>query len=116
MKAKFYIYRNLHTDTFSVKFRGKVIRHPKKCFLINVDLNVSEKGRERVLRERVKNVHAMLAAKQIKRIPQNLNMDNYEEFFYDPYKYNTFVNSKLEPIFNLKQVLCLNNKIYKKKA
>jgi len=114
MKAKFYIYRNLHTDTFSVKYKGKVIRHPKSCLLLDVEMKVSEKGRERVRREKVKNVHATLAAKQIKRVPKTLNFNDYEEIFYDPYKYDTFVNKDLTPIYEHKEVLCLNNRIYKR--
>jgi len=115
MKAKFYIYRNLHTNTFSIKFRQKVIRHPNSCILKNVIMKVSRKGLLRVRKEKVKNVHAMLAAEKIKSA-KNIKINEYEEFFYDPYKYDTFVKKDKTPIFKAKEVLCLNSELPRPKG
>jgi len=56
-------YFNLHKKVWSVKalegeHRGHVIGHAKKVTLNNVTQRVSEAGRQRVIREKQKNVHA----------------------------------------------------------
>lgn len=61
MKA--FIYRNLRyrdTHTYSVKDTksGKVVAHVENLILYRVQFKVSEVGRQRVLRERKKYVHA----------------------------------------------------------
>ena len=62
---KVYVYFNLHKKLFSVKAlegasKGKVIGHYDRLTLAEVTPKVSIAGRERVLRERQKNVHAGL--------------------------------------------------------
>lgn len=68
-KKKTYVYRNLHKKCYSVKKDGKVVRHADWVLLTADNVNnvvdmetcgftVSQKGRERVLREGRKNVHA----------------------------------------------------------
>lgn len=57
------VYFNLHRKCFSVRARdgadrGKVIAHVRGIVLRDVAFKVSEAGRQRVLRERRKNVHA----------------------------------------------------------
>jgi hypothetical protein len=56
-------YFNLHKMVWSVKalegeHRGRVIGHAKRVTLNNVTQRVSEAGRQRVIREKKKNVHA----------------------------------------------------------
>lgn len=53
-----YVYRNLHTGTWSVRQGGRVIAHPVTIWLSDCKFLVGEKGREKVLREKRKNVHA----------------------------------------------------------
>lgn len=53
-----HVYWNLHKKKFSVRHKGKVIDHVDRLFLCDVEFRVSQKGRQRVLREKVKNVHA----------------------------------------------------------
>jgi hypothetical protein len=52
-------YRNLHTGLWSVK-QDRVAFHTNIIYLKNVDFLVNEKGRQRVLAERKKNVHAFV--------------------------------------------------------
>ena len=67
MKASFNIYWNLNRSCWSVRLRGKVIDHVDKIMVIkNCVFHVSEAGRQRVLREKRKNVHGWIKA------------DNYE--------------------------------------
>jgi hypothetical protein len=61
MKA--FVYFNLHSGLWSVKaldgfLKGKVVGHAERIRLKDCKLKVSEAGRQRVLRERCKNVHA----------------------------------------------------------
>lgn len=53
-----FVYWNLHRECWSVRVRGKVVAHATGLTLERVEFKVSEAGRQRVLRERRKNVHA----------------------------------------------------------
>lgn len=54
------VYRNLHRKCWSVRHRGRVQSHCETVTLGDVTFRVSEAGRQRVLRERRKNVHAVV--------------------------------------------------------
>lgn len=56
------VYYNLHKHTFSIRDRKTriVVGHADYVQLRNVTFHVSEAGRQRVLRERRKNVHAFV--------------------------------------------------------
>ena len=60
--AKYYIYWNLHRNVYSVRLRGRVVAHCENILATNVTFQVSEPGRQRVLKERRKNVHAFVIA------------------------------------------------------
>jgi len=60
---KVFVYFNLRKRCFSVKalegmYKGRVIAHRDSLHLQDAEFKVSEKGRQRVIRERRKNVHA----------------------------------------------------------
>lgn len=60
---KVFVYFNLHKKVWSVKAlegrnKGRVIAHADKVLLRDVTFKVSEAGRQRVIREGRKNVHA----------------------------------------------------------
>lgn len=56
------VYRNLHKKCWSVQAKGdkgwRVVLHLRSLVLMDVEFKVSRAGRERVLREKKKNVHA----------------------------------------------------------
>ena len=56
------VYFNLHKKTFSVRScrTGRVIHHTDKVHIANPEFVVRKAGRERVLREGKKNVHAFV--------------------------------------------------------
>jgi hypothetical protein len=61
-----FVYWNLHRKCFSVKAleganKGRVVAHVNELLLRNATFKVSEAGRQRVLREKRKNVHAGVA-------------------------------------------------------
>jgi len=55
-----FVYRNIHKNCLSVRNvkTGLVMAHVDSITLKNVKFKVSAKGRERVLKEKAKNVHA----------------------------------------------------------
>jgi len=117
--AKYYTYRNLHNDSFSIKNRGLVIQRPKKVLLINVEFKVSQKGRERVIREKRKNVHAVLVSEDYKLLDETINdyLDYNIEIYYNPYKTKTFiVKNTGEEIKHIQKALCINNRIFVKNS
>jgi hypothetical protein len=52
------VYRNLHNGMWSVRQGGIVRIHTNYICLSHAEFKVGEKGRQRVLREKKKNVHA----------------------------------------------------------
>ena len=54
------VYYNLHKKTFSIRCNGKVIAHRDKVTIKNPQYIVGEKGKQRVRREKSKNVHAFV--------------------------------------------------------
>lgn len=59
------VYRNLHKNCWSIRAcegpkRGRLLGHAPALDLTNCRLIVSQKGRERVLRDGKRNVHAFI--------------------------------------------------------
>ena len=81
------VYRNLHKDCFSVKCMktGKVIAHVKDITLSFVTFPVSQAGRNRVLKERRKNVHAF-----VQGIVDTFTVLSEKRICYNPYKKDHF--------------------------
>jgi hypothetical protein len=94
-----FVYRNLHKNCLSVRNikTGLVIAHVDSVTLKNVKFKVSAKGRERVLREKTKNVHAGVEGEWVL---DSITPDtaSWRKVVYDPYKFSSFVDEKsLEP-------------------
>lgn len=85
--AKYYIYRNLHTGGFSVRYRGRVIAHDDYFIGRNVEFRVSESGRQRVIKEKKKNVHAYSACDKYTFAGSNdyRLVDTLDRVSYNPY-------------------------------
>ena len=108
---KVFVYRNLHQQCWSVKSRetGRGIAHADEVELSNVEFKVSQAGRDRVLREKSKNVHAGLVGTLVDFDPIGGKMPTYPaasfssdasqkpgkadpvSITYNPYKYSHFV-------------------------
>lgn len=89
MKRRVKIYWNLHKKCFSVQYKGIVIAHKDTVCLENVEFKVSEAGRQRVLRESRKNVHATVHGYLVDSL--ELDVDKLRKVSYNPYKNETFV-------------------------
>ncbi len=91
---KVRVYFNLHKKLLSVQTkvngRWKVIKHVFNINLTDVKFKVSEAGRQRVLREKRKNVHAFIEGveinDQVSQRAQNVT--------YNPYKYEKFTTGE----------------------
>ena len=95
------VYRNLHKKCWSVRQRGKVKLHTDYICLKNAEFKVSQKGRERVLTEQRKNVHAFIKgfivdAAEINKMPDD--SVEWTDVSYNPYKYSSFVTATEKPI------------------
>lgn len=113
MSALFYLYRNLNTGTFSLQYKGKVIEHPESIVMHNVTFKVSEKGRQRVLARKVKNVHARCGATRIEPIKVRPQHSELKEIYYCPYQTPQFIVKETgEPIFEADCVVGMDNKVF----
>ena len=96
---KVFVYYNLHKKCFSIKAlegekKGRVVAHREYLDIIGVNFKVSENGRQRVIKERRKNVHAgVIGEWNDSSIPRGTLLHNLEgkEVTYNPYKYDSFV-------------------------
>lgn len=107
--AKYYIYRNLHTGGFSIRHRGLVIERANDIVAENVTFKVNDGGRQRVIREKSKNVHAFVVCD--KYIVGKESIDNLKVVSYNPYKSGTFKCDNM-PILSARRVLLTNTKCY----
>lgn len=137
---KVFIYRNLNYKghVYSIKSmegitRGRVIGYASRIIVKNAQLIVSEAGRNRVLTEKRKNVHAGVVGElnginsYIERIHIS-NLDKKVKFYtheqwwnkvplgtpitYNPYLYNTFVDVLTkQPVIKAQRVIFSTNSV-----
>lgn len=96
-----FAYRNLHRKgvVWSLKdcTTNLVIDRTSVVFLADVELKVSEAGRQRVLRTQQKNVHAGVKGTRLDKLPEGIE---WRSVTYNPYSYSTFVDLNGEPILS----------------
>ena len=110
--SRYHVYRNLRTKTFSLKYKGRVIGHPQELLLQDAEFHVLESGRRRVIKERRKNVHAVIKAQWIHR-PHLIRILEKEEVYYNPYKTATFtIKATGEPVHEASMVMAKDNQIF----
>lgn len=130
---KVFAYYNLHRKLWSLKalegqYKGKVIAHSLSVILENCTFKVSEAGRQRVLRERKKNVHAGVIGDVVHlhfgadirygdadfvRYVTVQDSNNYPMTYvgYNPYKYSTFVTETGKPVTEAVLVTLSTNRL-----
>ena len=102
---KVFVYYNLHRQCWSIKAlegnrKGRVIKHAASVLLGDAVPKVSQKGRERVLKEKRKNVHAGIVGTLLAISQQlELNLCRTDRVTYNPYKYSGFVYAESEQPF-----------------
>ncbi len=109
---KVFVYRNLHKKCYSVKdWKTKlVIAHVDEILLVDAVFKVSEAGRQRVLKEKRKNVHAGVMGFWDKKADYSLEIGFNPVAYYNPYKYNSFVDSNTEKPLTKSSCVLLHKK------
>ena len=88
--SKSFIYRNLRTKTWSLRSsKGRVVGHPREIWIDSPVFVVSETVRQRVIREKMKRVHAGIRGLITTEFKSNFS--KMVEVTYNPYKYSSFV-------------------------
>lgn len=110
---KVFAYRNLHRNCWSVKalegnLKGRVIYHAQDLTLWNCTFKVSEAGRQRVLREQKKNVHAGVVGMLDECTANWMPPTPGTSVTYNPYKYDSFVYKDTESKANHSRFVRLN--------
>lgn len=101
---KFFVYWNLHKKCWSLKAmdgpdKGKVTRHAKSLVLDDCVFKVSEAGRQRVIKEKRKNVHAGVVGTidmvflDCASSPVGDGFGIRKRVTYNPYKHASFVDA-----------------------
>jgi len=115
------VYFNTHKSLFSLKaltgdHKGLVVAHLNSLILKDVQFRVSEAGRQRVLKNKQKNVHAGIVGTLIDASFQNSLIESKKKanrITYNPYKYSTFVIAETEfPIYNAPFVTLNDGKVF----
>ena len=113
------VYYNLHKHTFSVTYNGRLLNHSDYVKLSDVEFRVRQGCREKVLKEKRKNVHSFVIGtlEDYCKFPcMDMPSEPNENIVtYNPYKYNTYVMKDTEePIFRAGEVEMINlrNKIF----
>jgi ribosome maturation protein Sdo1 len=124
MIKRFRIYRNLHKGNFSIqgyvkhKKGYRVVDRVCSAILKNVTFRVYESGRQKVLEEQRKNVHAYVTPISYDvKVIKNYDVSKLREIYYNPYKHETFVYKDTGEMVCgvIDKVLLKNNKVYELK-
>lgn len=87
------VYFNFHKKMISVQSkvngRWKVVKHVEDILLKNVKFKVSEAGRQRVIKNKRKNVHAYIHGEVINTLPHPMTLV-FNSVHYNPYKLERF--------------------------
>lgn len=88
-----FVYRNLHKNCLSVRDvkTRRVIAHVHGITLKDCKFKVSIPGRQRVLTEKRKNVHAGVQGIWVKEADAPSDLATRTRVVYNPYKHETFV-------------------------
>lgn len=104
---KYKVYKNLHNGKWSIQDNktGLVVGYADSLTLVDVTTKVSEVGRQKVLKEKRKNVHAFIIGDILEVSnfqPRNnrsvvcdglteVSLDKPRKITYNPYKFSSFV-------------------------
>lgn len=109
--AKYYIYRNLRTGGFSVRYQGKVVARLSSFCAENVTFKVNEVGRQAVIASKQKGVHAFIVADKYKNINKQEKINYKNEIRYNPYIDASF-KCNGRPVVSATAVVFDNGKCY----
>jgi hypothetical protein len=109
------VYLNLHKPNhFSIVDHktGLVIGYSEHVTLSNCTFYIRESGRQRVIKNKRKEVHAYIIGNFI-TAEYNLPNDQITEIYYNPYITETFIiKVSQQPIYQADLVYCHNRKVF----
>jgi len=111
-------YRNLHTGSISVREAGgRVLDRADTVFINSPEFVVRQRGRERVVQERQKNVHAFVRGElRGFSVGTNIgfsNWTNWSRARYNPYVNKSFVDEQTgRPISRAARAVVTVNGVY----
>jgi hypothetical protein len=115
----FRVYRNLHRGNFSVqtylqeKKGYRVTDRVSTAILEDCSFRVYETGRQKVIKEKRKNVHAYVEPKSYRVINGDIDVSKFREIYYNPYDFDSFVyKDNLKKAEKVKSILTYDNKLY----
>lgn len=107
------IYWNTHKNCWSVRQKGRVVAHARSLKLADCQFVVSEKGRQKVLREQKKYVHAVVRGrvvggdfiKKAVDLPEGGEVTlRHQQIRYNPYDCKYFQTLDGQPVFDAASV------------
>jgi hypothetical protein len=115
----FRIYRNLHKGNFSIQSyiedkRGyRVTDRASTVILVDCTFRIYEAGRQKVIKEKRKNVHAYVEAISYRHIKGDVDVSSLREIYYNPYNLDSFVYKDTgERVVKKVSILTYDNKLY----
>lgn len=81
------LYWNLHRVCWSVQHKGLVVDHATQAMVKDATFKVRESGRQRVIQEKKKNVHAFVCGERVNAMPSD---PPWIRISYNPYKSGSF--------------------------
>lgn len=109
------VYFNLHKHTFSVRDckTGRVFAHSNYVTIRDPKFVVRQSGRNKVLQERKKNVHAFVRGELEDLLCRGLDdlvetVTQGKPVTYNPYKYASFVYADTEQPIDKARMACLS--------
>ena len=114
MERKVYVYKNLHRKVWSVRGKsGRVIGHSLQLTLRDCKMVVGEKSRQRVIRDKRKNVHAGIRGIMHDHRPSDYR--TWRKITYNPYKAGYFYDIESdEPVHESECVVFDEQEIFAK--
>ena len=92
------VFKNLKYGCYSIMQRGVVKASAREVRLVDVEFRVREAGRQRMISEQRKNVHAFAVGHLIDYVhpddSRNIAPLSGRGAFYDPYRFESFVDSE----------------------
>jgi hypothetical protein len=105
-------------DILSVKVPGQKIEYVSWISLRDAEFKVHEKGRQRCIREGVRNVHAWVIGQEVERLENHWPVYDFppaswRKVVYDPWKGGTFVDSEtLSPVTSAAWVILSGKNVW----
>lgn len=104
-------------DVISVKVPGERIDYASFVVLTDCEFKVSEAGRQRCLREGVRNVHAWVVGVEETRVRGWYTCSDtpsgWRKALYDPFKGGTFVDSvTFEPVLTARRAVLAGKNVW----